>query len=69
RIVLVVEPTAANRDAEKLRRRVDQALRIDALIDSLALPDEIVVMDLPELGRAHKINRGALRERLGQRPA
>jgi acyl-CoA synthetase (AMP-forming)/AMP-acid ligase II len=63
-IVLVVEPTAAEPDANRLRRRVDRALRADALIDGLALPDEVVVMPLTESGRAHKVDRDALRQKI-----
>jgi acyl-CoA synthetase (AMP-forming)/AMP-acid ligase II len=66
RVVLVVEPAAGESNAIQLRHRVERALRVDALIDRLALPDEIVIMTLPESGRAHKIDRGALRCRLAE---
>jgi acyl-CoA synthetase (AMP-forming)/AMP-acid ligase II len=66
RVVLVVEPEMGETDAVRLRRHVERTLRLDASIDSLALPDEVVVMPLPESGRAHKIDRDALRSRLAE---
>ncbi|HLY29983.1 MAG TPA: class I adenylate-forming enzyme family protein, partial [Ktedonobacterales bacterium] len=64
RVVLVIEPTAEERNPIQLKRRVALALRADALIDTLALPDEIVVMPLPESGRTRKVDRTALRRKL-----
>jgi len=66
RVVLVLEPAAGETNATRLRRRVEQALRVDALIDRLALPDEVVVMPLTESGRAHKVDRDALRHKLAE---
>jgi acyl-CoA synthetase (AMP-forming)/AMP-acid ligase II len=66
RVVLVVEPAADETSPAHLRRRVERALRTDALIDTLALPDEVVVMPLPESGRTHKIDRNALRRRVAE---
>ncbi|HEX6510063.1 MAG TPA: class I adenylate-forming enzyme family protein, partial [Chloroflexota bacterium] len=66
RVVLAVEPAPAETDPGRLRHRVDRALRRDALIDSLALPDEVVVMPLPESGRSRKIDRNALRRRIAE---
>ena len=66
RVVLVLERTADETNPAQLRRRVERALRADALVDTLALPDEIVVMALPESGRTHKIDRKALRRKLGE---
>ncbi len=64
RVVLALEPTAAETNPARLKRRVEQALRANALIDTLALPDEIVVTPLPEAGRTHKLDRNALRRKL-----
>jgi acyl-CoA synthetase (AMP-forming)/AMP-acid ligase II len=64
RVVLVLEPTAVETNPGQLKRRVELALRADALVDTLALPDEIVVMPLPESGRTNKIDRNALRRKL-----
>jgi long-chain acyl-CoA synthetase len=64
RVVLVVEAMAQERDAARLRQRVERAVRSEALIDSWAIPDEVVVMPLPEAGRSHKIDRAALRRTL-----
>jgi acyl-CoA synthetase (AMP-forming)/AMP-acid ligase II len=64
RVVLVLEPTAEATNPAQLKRRVALALRAEALVDTLALPDEIVVMPLPESGRTHKIDRNALRRKL-----
>ncbi len=64
RVVLTIEPVVEEVDYAQLKRRVEQALRTDALVDTLALPDEIVVMPLPEAGRTHKIDRNALRRKL-----
>jgi acyl-CoA synthetase (AMP-forming)/AMP-acid ligase II len=61
RVVLVVEPAPGELDSPELRRRIERALRLEALIDSFAIPDEIVVMALPESGRSHKIDRNTLR--------
>jgi acyl-CoA synthetase (AMP-forming)/AMP-acid ligase II len=61
RVVLVVEPAPGELDSPELRRRIERALRLEALIDSFAIPDEIVVMVLPESGRSHKIDRNTLR--------
>jgi len=66
RVVLVLEPAAKEMNPIQLRRRVELALRADALVDTLALPDEILVMPLPESGRTHKIDRNALRRKLAQ---
>jgi acyl-CoA synthetase (AMP-forming)/AMP-acid ligase II len=66
RVVLVVEPAAAETDPIRLRRRVDRTLRVDPRIDNLALPDEIVIMPLSESGRAHKIDREALRRKIAE---
>jgi acyl-CoA synthetase (AMP-forming)/AMP-acid ligase II len=63
RVVLVLERTVDEADPAQLRRRVERTLRADALIDTLALPDEVVVMPLPESGRTRKIDRKALRRR------
>jgi long-chain acyl-CoA synthetase len=63
RVVLVLD--AANEtNPVRLKRRVEQVLRAEAIVDTLALPDEIVVMPLPESGRTHKIDRNALRRKL-----
>ncbi|HEX6123083.1 MAG TPA: hypothetical protein VFY89_07980, partial [Ktedonobacterales bacterium] len=64
RVVLVLEPTADETNLGQLKQRVERALRAEALVDTLALPDEIVVMPLPESGRTHKIDRNALRRKL-----
>jgi acyl-CoA synthetase (AMP-forming)/AMP-acid ligase II len=61
RVVLVLEPAKEGSDTIQLRRQVERALRADSHIDRLALPDEVVVMPLPECGRARKIDRAALR--------
>jgi acyl-CoA synthetase (AMP-forming)/AMP-acid ligase II len=66
RVVLVLEPAADVTDPAQLTRRVELALRADALVDTLALPDEIVVMPLPESGRTHKIDRNTLRRKLAE---
>jgi len=66
RVVLVLEPMAEETKLLQLKRRVEHALRADALVDILAVPDEIVVMPLPESGRTHKIDRNALRQKLAQ---
>ena len=66
RVVLVLEPAVKEMNPIQLRRRVELALRADALVDTLALPDEILVMPLPESGRTHKIDRNALRRKLAQ---
>jgi acyl-CoA synthetase (AMP-forming)/AMP-acid ligase II len=66
RVVLVVEPTADETNPVQLQRRVALALRADALVDTLALPDEIVVMPLPESGRTYKVDRRALRNTLAE---
>jgi acyl-coenzyme A synthetase/AMP-(fatty) acid ligase len=66
RVVLVLEPTADETNPVQLKRRVALALRTDALVDTLALPDEIVVMPLPESGRTHKVDRRALRSELAK---
>jgi acyl-CoA synthetase (AMP-forming)/AMP-acid ligase II len=66
RVVLVLERTASETNPAQLRRRVERALRDDALIDTLALPDEVIVMPLPESGRTHKIDRNALRKTLAE---
>lgn len=66
RVVLVLEPTAHATNPAQLKRRVALALQADALVDTLALPDEIVVMPLPESGRTHKIDRNALRRKLAE---
>jgi acyl-CoA synthetase (AMP-forming)/AMP-acid ligase II len=66
RVVLVAEPAAGETDAVRLRRRVERALQREALVADWALPDEVVVMALPESGRAHKVDRNALRERLSK---
>jgi acyl-CoA synthetase (AMP-forming)/AMP-acid ligase II len=67
RVLLVVEPTPAENNPGALRRRVEEALQTGAIIDSLALPDEVVVMPLPESGRTHKVDRSELRRALGSR--
>jgi acyl-CoA synthetase (AMP-forming)/AMP-acid ligase II len=64
RVVLVLEPTAEKTNPVQLKRRVGLALRADALVDTVALPDEIVVMPLPESGRTNKVDRKALRRAL-----
>jgi O-succinylbenzoic acid--CoA ligase len=64
RVVLVLEQTADETNPAQLQRRVERALRADALVDTLALPDEVVVMPLPESRRSHKIDRNALRRKL-----
>jgi acyl-CoA synthetase (AMP-forming)/AMP-acid ligase II len=64
RVVLVLEPTVDETNPAQLQQRVAQALRTEALVDTLALPDEIVIMALPEAGRTHKIDRNALRKKL-----
>lgn len=61
RVVLVLEPSPGKSDPNRLRREVERMLRAGAVIDRLALPDEIVVMPLPESGRARKIDRDMLR--------
>jgi acyl-CoA synthetase (AMP-forming)/AMP-acid ligase II len=66
RVILVLD-AADEVNPVELRRRVQQALRADALVDTLALPDEVVVMPLPESGRTHKIDRNALRRKLAER--
>jgi acyl-CoA synthetase (AMP-forming)/AMP-acid ligase II len=66
RVVLVLESAAEETNPGQLKRRVALALRSNALVDTLALPDEIVVMPLPESGRTHKIDRNALRRELAQ---
>ena len=58
------EPTANETNPNHLKRRVELALGADALVDTLAMPDEVVVMPLPESGRTHKIDRSALRKKL-----
>lgn len=65
-VVLVLEPTVKETNPVQLKRRVALALRAEALVDTLALPDEIVVMPLPESGRTHKIDRNALRRKLAE---
>lgn len=67
RVVLVLEPTAEEKNPVQLKRRVGLALRANALVDTLALPDEIVVMPLPESGRTHKIDRNTLRSNLAEK--
>ncbi len=66
RVVLVVEPATVATDSKDLRRRLSQAMRVEALIDHLALPDEVVMMTLPESGRTHKIDRDALRRHFSE---
>jgi acyl-CoA synthetase (AMP-forming)/AMP-acid ligase II len=68
RVVLVLESAVKGADPARLRRRVERALRTEAIIDSMALPDEIVVMPLPEAGRTHKLDRDALRRAITRRP-
>ncbi|GLC25644.1 class I adenylate-forming enzyme family protein [Roseisolibacter agri] len=66
RIVLVVEPDAGT-DAAALARALPAALRAEATrIDDAALPDRILVMALPEVGRSRKIDRAALRALAGR---
>lgn len=66
KVVLVLEPAVGETNSIRLRRRVERALRADSLIDNFALPDEVVVMDLPESGRTHKIDRAGLRRKLAE---
>jgi acyl-CoA synthetase (AMP-forming)/AMP-acid ligase II len=66
-VVLVLEPTTSEKNHSQLKRRVALALQDGALIDTLALPDEIVVMPLPESGRTYKIDRKVLRKQLTQK--
>jgi acyl-coenzyme A synthetase/AMP-(fatty) acid ligase len=63
-VVLVLEPTTKQMNPAHLKQRVVLALRAEALVDTLALPDKIVVMPIPESGRSHKIDRHALRRKL-----
>jgi len=64
RVVLVLDAAANETNHAQLKRRVEQALRAEAIVDTLALPDEIVVMPLPESGGTHKIDRNALGRKL-----
>ena len=66
RVVLVLDAMASETNSVQLKRRVELALRADAMVDTLALPDEIVVMPLPESGRTRKIDRNALRRKLAE---
>lgn len=65
RVVLAVEPAVGEKNTAGLRRRVEHALQSHPIIDSFAVPDEIVITPLPESGRAHKVDRNALRKTLG----
>lgn len=66
RIILAVEPVDGEH-ASRLRRRVRAAIMAGpARIDAAALPDEIVVTDLPTDARSRKVDRSALGERLAR---
>lgn len=68
RVVLVIEP-AAGVDAVELRARVMREIRSGrSRLDRGALPDDVVVRALPESGRSHKVDKGALRRALGETP-
>jgi acyl-CoA synthetase (AMP-forming)/AMP-acid ligase II len=64
RVVLVVEPRTRDTNPDRLRSRVERTLRSDGPIDGWAVPDDVIVMALPESGRARKIDRDALRRTL-----
>src|SRR5262249_40382763 len=64
RVVRVLGRASNATDPAQLRRRVERALQADAIVDTLAIPDEIVVMSLPEAGRTHKVDRNTLRKKL-----
>jgi acyl-CoA synthetase (AMP-forming)/AMP-acid ligase II len=66
RVILALEPTADEASPMQLKQRVEQVMRVDAVVDTLALPDEIVIMPLPESGRTHKIDRNALRRKFAE---
>jgi hypothetical protein len=62
RIVLAVEPSA-NVDAETLEKRLRHELRSGPYsIDSAALPDDVLVMELPVVGRSSKVDKMSIRE-------
>ena len=62
RIVLAVEP-GADVDAATLEKRLRQELRSGPFsIDSAALPDDILVMELPVAGRSSKVDKNSIRE-------
>ncbi|HYW32787.1 MAG TPA: class I adenylate-forming enzyme family protein [Gemmatimonas sp.] len=65
RLILVVEPEAGA-DPAALIARVQESVRSGPLrLDSSAQPDRIVIASLPESGRSHKIDKSALRRKLG----
>lgn len=69
RIVLVVEAESGVCTVV-LRERVWREVRTGPhRLDRAALPDEVVVADFPESGRSRKIDKAALRTRLGLRDA
>jgi acyl-CoA synthetase (AMP-forming)/AMP-acid ligase II len=62
RVVLAVEPERWG-DDERFVRSLWRALRAGpARIDDAAQPDHIMLLALPESGRAHKVDRQAVRE-------
>ena len=62
RIVLAVEPSA-NVDAKTLEKRLRHELRSGPYsIDSAALPDDVLVMELPVVGRSSKVDKMSIRE-------
>ena len=67
RIVLAIEPRPGE-DAARLHTRVTRALRDGSCpIDSFAMPDEIVVCNVPHSGRATKPDRQRLVALLAER--
>ena len=62
RVVLAVEPNAGV-DASSLEERLGRELRSGPCsIDAAALPDVILVMVLPVVGRSSKVDKNSLRE-------
>ena len=62
RVVLVVEPRAVGA-GEVLKKRLWRELRNGPYsIDAAALPDVIMIMALPTIGRSSKVDKGRLRE-------
>lgn len=67
RVILVVEPDAGVA-GDELIARVAKAVQSGPLrLDATAQPDRIIVAQLPESGRSHKIDKHALREMLSAR--
>ena len=69
RVVLVVEPAKAmhtHQQEEEFAQQVSTALRTTHRIDSVALPDDVVVAAIPLAGRSSKVDKAQLRQSMRQ---